>query len=131
MYPQCTVMDLFAQVAWTEVGGRVLPRRQAAAHQRAQLQPLKKSLRQLEQRIEKGQQSLQALQRKLADGDLYHEKDACVSMTGCIGSEDILFTIISKHARDSPYFLWTKEGEVNVIESGSIVRYKILIECYN
>ena len=48
-------------------------RRQAAAHQRAQLQPLKKSLRQLEQRIEKGQQSLQALQSKLADGDLYAE----------------------------------------------------------
>ena len=48
-------------------------RRQAAANQRAQLQPLKKSLRQLEQRIEKGQQSLQALQRKLADDDLYHE----------------------------------------------------------
>ena len=64
-------------------------------------------------------------------GYLAHEKDACVSMTGCIGSEDILFTIISKHARDSPYFLWTKEGEVNVVESGSIVRYKILIECYN
>ena len=48
-------------------------RRQAAANQRAQLQPLKKSLRQLEQRIEKGQQSLQALQSKLADGDLYAE----------------------------------------------------------
>ena len=48
-------------------------RRQAAAHQRAQLQPLKQSLRQLEQRIEKGQQSLQALQSKLADGDLYAE----------------------------------------------------------
>jgi hypothetical protein len=54
-------------------------------------------------------------------GFLAHEKDACVSMTGCIGSEDILFTIISKHAKDSPYFLWTKEGEVNVIERGSIV----------
>ena len=64
-------------------------------------------------------------------GHLAHEKDACVSMTGCIGFEDILFTIISKHARDSPYFLWTKEGEVNVIESGSIVRHKILIECYH
>ena len=57
-------------------------------------------------------------------GHLAHEKDACVSMTGCIGSEDILFTIISKHARDTPYFLWTKEGEVNAIESGSIVSMK-------
>jgi ATP-binding cassette subfamily F protein 3 len=46
-------------------------RRQASADRRAQLQPLKKSLRALEQKIEKGQQSLQALQTKLADGDLY------------------------------------------------------------
>ena len=30
-------------------------------------------MRQLEQRIEKGQQSLQALQAQLADGDLYSE----------------------------------------------------------
>ncbi|MEL0008223.1 MAG: ATP-binding cassette domain-containing protein, partial [Luminiphilus sp.] len=46
-------------------------RRQASADRRAQLQPLKKALRVLEQKIEKGQQSLQTLQAKLADGDLY------------------------------------------------------------
>jgi len=46
-------------------------RRQASADRRAQLQPLKKALRALEQQIEKGQQSLQTLQAKLADGDLY------------------------------------------------------------
>ena len=46
-------------------------RRQASADRRAQLQPLKKALRALEQKIEKGQQSLQTLQAKLADGDLY------------------------------------------------------------
>jgi ATP-binding cassette subfamily F protein 3 len=57
----------------TEDPGDRKARRQAAANQRAQRQPLKKSLRQLEQRIEKGQQSLQALQAQLADGDLYSE----------------------------------------------------------
>ena len=55
----------------TEDPGDRKARRQAAANQRAQLQPLKKSLRVLEQRIEQGQQSLQTLQAKLADGDLY------------------------------------------------------------
>ena len=59
------------QVAAVEDAGDRKARRQAAANQRAQLQPLKKSIRGLEQRIEKGQQALQTLQAKLADGDLY------------------------------------------------------------
>jgi ATP-binding cassette subfamily F protein 3 len=46
-------------------------RRQANADRRAQLQPLKKALRQLETRMEKGQQALESLQAQLADGDLY------------------------------------------------------------
>jgi ATP-binding cassette subfamily F protein 3 len=58
------------QLAVEEPGDRKA-RRQASADRRAQLQPLKKSLRALEQKIEKGQQSLQTLQAKLADGDLY------------------------------------------------------------
>jgi ATP-binding cassette subfamily F protein 3 len=58
------------QLAVEEPGDRKA-RRQASADRRAQLQPLKKSLRVLEQKIEKGQQSLQTLQAKLADGDLY------------------------------------------------------------
>jgi len=33
--------------------------------------PLKKTIRQLEARMEKGQQALEALQTQLADGDLY------------------------------------------------------------
>ncbi len=59
------------QAAAVEDAGDRKARRQASANQRAQLQPLKKSLRALEQRIEKGQQALQTLQAKLADGDLY------------------------------------------------------------
>ena len=58
------------QSAVEEAGDRKA-RRQANADRRAQLQPLKKSLRALEQRIEQGQQSLQTLQAKLADGDVY------------------------------------------------------------
>ena len=54
-------------------------------------------------------------------GHLVNEKGACVSMTGCLGSEDILFTIMSVHATDSPYFEWTKEGEVNAIDLEQIV----------
>ena len=54
-----------------EAPGDRKARRQASADRRAQLQPLKKALRALEQKIEKGQQSLQTLQAKLADGDLY------------------------------------------------------------
>jgi ATP-binding cassette subfamily F protein 3 len=46
-------------------------RRQANADRRAQLQPLKKAIRQLETRMEKGQQALESLQAQLADGDLY------------------------------------------------------------
>jgi ATP-binding cassette subfamily F protein 3 len=46
-------------------------RRQASAERRAQLQPLKKTIRQLEARMEKGQRALEALQNQLADGDLY------------------------------------------------------------
>ena len=60
-----------AQQPAAEAPGDRKARRQASADRRAQLQPLKKSLRALEQKIEKGQQSLHTLQAKLADGDLY------------------------------------------------------------
>ena len=60
-----------APLAAPEDSGDRRARRQAAANQRAQLQPLKKSLYALEQRIEKGQQALQTLQTKLSAGDLY------------------------------------------------------------
>ena len=55
----------------TEDAGDRKARRQASADRRAQLQPLKKTIRDLEARLEKGQQALDALQTQLADGDLY------------------------------------------------------------
>ena len=45
-------------------------------------------------------------------GHLEKESEACVAMTGCIGLEDVQFTIISKHATTSPYLTWFKDGSV-------------------
>ena len=56
-------------------------------------------------------------------GHLANEHDACAAMTGCIGSEDIDFTIMSRHA-ESSMFRWTKDGKVEVIESPFKVKSK-------
>ena len=50
-------------------------------------------------------------------GHLANEHKACVAMTGCIGSEDVQFTIMSEHATESSMFKWTSEGNVEIIES--------------
>ena len=49
-------------------------------------------------------------------GHLENEPEACVAMTGCFGSEDVHFTILSSHATKSPMFKWTKDGNVEIIE---------------
>ena len=54
-------------------------------------------------------------------GHLFKEKDTCVAMTGCVGSEDILFTIMSTHSPDSSHFLWNKEGEAYTVEPDEFV----------
>jgi hypothetical protein len=51
-------------------------------------------------------------------GHLANEPEACVAMTGCIGSEDIHLTILSSHATESSMFKWTKDGNIEIIESG-------------
>ena len=43
-------------------------------------------------------------------------------MTGCIGEEDVEFTILSTHATNSPMFKWTKEGKVEVVEKSNEVK---------
>merc|ERR1711971_1308841 len=45
-------------------------------------------------------------------GHLENEHTACVAMTGCVGSQDVQFTILSKHAPKSSTFKWTKNGNV-------------------
>jgi len=49
-------------------------------------------------------------------GHLANEPEACVAMTGCLGSEDVEFTILSKHAAKSNLLKWTKEGHVEIID---------------
>ena len=50
-------------------------------------------------------------------GHLLNEPEACVAMTGCFGSEDVHFTILSAHAEKSSMFKWAKNGNVEIIES--------------
>ena len=49
-------------------------------------------------------------------GHLANEKDACVAMTGCFGSEDVEFTIMSSHGSESNLFKWNKDGSVEHIK---------------
>merc|ERR1712172_23523 len=50
-------------------------------------------------------------------GHLANELTACVAMTGCVGSQDVQFTILSKHAPNSSTFKWTKDGNVELIKN--------------
>ena len=56
-------------------------------------------------------------------GHLLHEREACVAMTGCVGKEDVVLTIMSRHATDSSHFVWTKEGEVHTVELDPVVSF--------
>merc|ERR1719447_1312868 len=49
-------------------------------------------------------------------GHLANEPEACVAMTGCIGSEDVEFTILSTHSPKARAFKWTKEGQVEILK---------------
>ena len=54
-------------------------------------------------------------------GHLKNDPEACVAMTGCPGSDDVEFTILSNHATESPMFKWTKEDSVEIIEHPYLV----------
>ena len=56
-------------------------------------------------------------------GNLAIEKDACVAMTGCFGSDDIELTIMSSHVIGSTGFVWTKEGIVHAVDVDKKVWY--------
>ena len=56
-------------------------------------------------------------------GHLANELDACVAMTGCVGSDNVEFTILSTHASKSSMFKWNKDGNVEVIKTGFEVNY--------
>ena len=56
------------------------------------------------------------------NGHLEKEPEACVAMTGCVGTDDIEFTIFSSHS-ESNIFKWTKDGNVEVIDDPIEVNY--------
>ena len=69
-------------------------------------------------------------------GHLSKETNACVAMTGCVGSEDINLTIMSSHAKKSFMIKLTKENHVEIIESPFKVvninsRYNITVKLHN
>ena len=56
------------------------------------------------------------------NGHLEKEPEACVAMTGCVGTDNVEFTIFSSHT-ESNIFKWTKDGKVEVIDDSSEVNY--------
>ena len=71
-------------------------------------------------------------------GHLAKETDACVAMTGCLGSDDVELTIMSTHAIGSNGFVWSKEGDIHIVKSNQEVifylrmcsKFVILITCH-
>ena len=62
------------------------------------------------------------------NGHLEKEPEACVAMTGCVGTDDVEFTIFSSHS-ESNIFKWTKDGNVDVIDDPSEVNYFKISVC--
>ena len=65
-------------------------------------------------------------------GHLEKETDACVAMTGCLGSDDVEFTIMSTHALGSNGFVWSKDGDVHMVKSNQKVIFilEYLLNCF-
>ena len=61
-------------------------------------------------------------------GHLTNELTACVAMTGCVGSQDVQFTILSKHAPNSSTFKWTIDGNVELMK---VNIYIIQVFCFS
>ena len=59
-------------------------------------------------------------------GQLKNDPEACVAMTGCPGSDDVEFTILSNHATESPMFKWTKQDTVEIIEHPYLVSHMLI-----
>ena len=50
-------------------------------------------------------------------GHLENEKSACVSLSGCPGSDDLHFTINSKNSGSSNMYILKNNAEVELVES--------------
>ena len=62
-----------------------------------------------------GHQGIPDVEQCVYFGHLANEPTACVAMTGCPGSEDVEFTILSTHNEISHTFKWSKEGDVQIL----------------
>ena len=60
-------------------------------------------------------------------GHLAKDSEACVAVTGCPGSEDLEFTINSRHSGPSNMYILRKDGTLEVIESTFKVSTKLYI----
>ena len=61
-------------------------------------------------------------------GHLANESESGVALTGCVGSEDVEFTILSVHFKACQIFKWTIENTVEIIKCWPRVRlYKYLL----
>jgi hypothetical protein len=57
-------------------------------------------------------------------GHLAKDTEACVAVTGCPGSEDLEFTINSRHSVPSNMYILRRDGKLEVIESAFKVSIK-------
>ena len=59
-------------------------------------------------------------------GHLKNDREACVAVTGCIGQDDMEFTINSKHAIDTNMYILEKNGNLRAIKSAlKVINYAI------
>ena len=59
-------------------------------------------------------------------GHLENEKTACISLTGCAGSDDLHFTINSKNSGSSNMYILHKDGNLELVERAFKVRSLLL-----
>jgi len=68
-----------------------------------------------EDRMIQGHDGIPNVEQCVYFGHLANEPEACVAMTGCVGSDDVEFTIFSAQNKDSHMYKWTKEGNVHIL----------------
>ena len=73
-----------------------------------------------------GHQGIPDVEQCVYFGHLANEPEACVAMTGCPGSEDVEFTILSTHNEISHTFKWSKEGDVQILSRTVILLNKLI-----
>jgi len=68
-----------------------------------------------EDRMAQGHLGIPNMDECIYSGHLADEPEACVAMTGCAGSDDVEFTILSDRMIGSHMFKWTKDGDVEIL----------------